>query len=251
MLRPLAWIYRTIAPDHVALSSNVLPAKHLRFGGPEFRDDAFFLASAKQEARRLSRYCGFIPGHRVLDVGCGVGRLPIGLLSEFGELTGYEGIDVDAPSIRWCKKHIESAHPGFHFQHINLLNQRYNPRGAGLHGFHFPFSDQIFNVIYLYSVFSHMLDADVSVYLADFARILKPDGILFFTAFIEDGVPDVSENPPGYRMHWDKPLHCVRYNRSFFDSLLANHGFRIRQFEYGQETDGQSALYCSLLSRGS
>src|SRR5262249_14433145 len=102
--------YRKIAPDHVTRGPIVLPARHLRLGGSEFKDDDFFIGSARAEARRLAEHCGFIPGGSVLDVGCGVGRLAIGLLAEFGEIKGYRGIDVDKESILWCKRNIQCAH---------------------------------------------------------------------------------------------------------------------------------------------
>jgi SAM-dependent methyltransferase len=238
-------IYRAVASDHVTSGGVVLPAKHLRLGGKEFKDDRFFLASARSEARRLIERCGFTPGQRALDFGCGVGRLPIGMLAEFGETTGYEGVDVDEDCVRWCKRHIERRHPGFHFHRIDAANRRYNPEGRT--GCDLPFERQTFDVIYLYSVFSHMLVDDVNGYLQQFARILKPTGCVFLTAFVEEGVPDVSENPEGYRMQWSGPLHCVRYKRSFFEDLLRRAGFRMKHFEYGRETDGQSAIYCAPL----
>jgi SAM-dependent methyltransferase len=236
--------YRRFAGDHVTLGSSVLPAKHLRLGGAEFKDDSYFLASAKAEADRLRVHCHYVSGQSVLDVGCGVGRLPIGILAQAKSLSGYVGVDVDPAVISWCEKYLKS---GASFHAVNVLNQRYNPGGAALSGnFHFPFRDHSFDVLYLYSVFSHMLPDDINVYLAEFHRLMKTTGTLFFTAFAEDGVPDVSENPPDYRMRWSSPLHCVRYEKSFLTRLLARQGFRISRFDYAQETDGQSAFYCHV-----
>jgi SAM-dependent methyltransferase len=236
-------LYRLVATDQVKLGESILPAAHLRFGGPEFKDDSYFLKSSRLEATRLRDKCGLDAHGSVLDVGCGVGRLPIGLLLE-APTVRYVGVDVDAHSIRWCQKHLER--PGFSFRRLDVRNNRYNPRGAELTGgFCFPFADHEFNAIYLYSVFSHMLTADVGSYLKEFRRIIKPSGTLFFTAFVEEGVPNVAENPPDYRMAWNGALHCVRYERRFFESRLHVAGFKLSRFDYGQETDGQSALYCT------
>jgi len=63
-----------------------------------------------------------------LDVGCGQGRLPIGILRVIGEIN-YMGIDVDKASIDWCRRHIERNHPSFKFKHVNFRNERYNNDG--------------------------------------------------------------------------------------------------------------------------
>ena len=239
-------LYRTVANDHVKLGTAILPAKHLRLGGKEFKSDEFFFASARAEARRLKQACGLKPGGRVLDVGCGVGRLAIGLLAEFGDTVSYVGVDVDEASVNWCRSHIQRPHPYFTFQRINVRNRRYNPKGNLLEkGFRFPFDDNGFDIVSLYSVFSHMMSDDIRVYLSEFSRLLVPAGSIFLTAFVEEGVPEASENPVGYRMQWRGDLHCVRFERTYFEALLAAHGFGIARFEHGGETDGQSALYLS------
>ena len=66
----------------------VLPPRELRLGGPSFADDDRFLKTAQDETRRLVTSLGLTSGSRVLDVGCGVGRLAIGILSEVGDIGG-------------------------------------------------------------------------------------------------------------------------------------------------------------------
>jgi SAM-dependent methyltransferase len=186
------------------------------------------------------------PNSHVLDVGCGPGRLPIGILDRIGEVKKYRGVDVDELSVRWSQRHITGKHPNFQFIYLDVKNTRYNNDGADIRAdFRFPFDDEEFDIIHLYSVFSHMLTEDVRAYLRDFQRILKPSGGIFLTAFVEDSVPNVSENPKGYRMAWENPLHCVRYNKDFFEQLLAESHFVTKKFSYATESDGQSAFYIS------
>ena len=247
--RVLVDVYGELVPDHTVRGTAVLPAKHLRFGGKEFKNDDFFLSSAHSEAQRLVRHCGLGKASAVLDIGCGVGRLPIGILDKVGDIQSYRGIDIQSKSIQWCKLRIESSHPSFQFQLIDVRNRCYNPSGSPINGsFKLPFDAGSFDIIYLYSVFSHMLEDDVSVYLGEFSRLLRSDGKVFLTAFLEEGVPDVMENPPDYRMKWNGPLHCVRFNLSFFTGLARGAGLRVSKFEYGRETDGQSAIYLSKMS---
>lgn len=233
-----------IGRDAVSFDGQVLPPRRLRFCGANFKDDAHFLASARGEAERLIERCGLGHGSRVLDVGCGPGRLAIGIQSRLGTLAGYLGLDVDPTSVDWCRRHLAPRDQAFRFVHLDLANARYNPGGERIgRGLRFPVGEERFDVIYLYSVFSHMGLEDVRAYLHEFARVLAPGGTVFLTGFFESGVEDVAENPDGYRLEWKGPLHGVRYERGFFEGLVAEAGLAVAGFDYGQETDGQSAYY--------
>jgi SAM-dependent methyltransferase len=223
----------------------LLPPAEVRLGGLHFKDDAAFVASGQADARRLHDAFGVGASSAILDVGCGYGRLPIGLLSEFGGLERYRGIDVAKPSIDWCTKHIAKHNAGAKFIYVNVANARYQRRGRPIDDdFNLPFDDASFDLIYLYSVFSHMETGDVSAYLQEFNRLLTPTGGVFLTAFVEDDVEDIAINPKGYGpIAWEGALHCVRFNGLFFDGLVRDAGFTISRVDHGTETDGQSAIY--------
>jgi SAM-dependent methyltransferase len=232
--------------DRVRFGGSVLPPPEKRWCGPEFKDDAFFLRSAEGEAERLRKMgCG--PASRVLDVGCGYGRLPIGLLRVLGEVD-YLGLDVHRGSIDWCRRHLERAHPSFRFAWMDRENERYNPGGGAIgEEFRLPVETGAIDVAYLYSVFSHLPEAHLRIYLAELARVLAPGGQVFMTAFVEEGVPPVAVNPPGYAFaRCSGPLHVVRYERGHLAGLLDAAGFRVERFDHGVETDGQSGVYLAL-----
>ena len=230
--------------ESVRHQGQVLPAPHLRSAGPEFKDDAYFLKSAGAEATRLVDGLGLTAESRVLEIGCGAGRLPIGLLGSDVAVHEYWGVDVREDVVRWCQRHITARNPSFHFVHVDAQNARYDPDGRAIgKDFRLPVESASFDVIYLYSVFSHMLSDDVRVYLSEFDRLLAPDGRVFFTGFVEDDVPEVSVNPEDYRMAWRGSLHCVRYERRYLEGLATEAGFRIDRVDYAIETDGQSGLY--------
>ena len=222
-----------------------LPPASLRRCTREFKDDRFYLDSARHEAVRLIKHCGLSPQDRVLDIGCGAGRLPLGILDVVGTVRGYEGIDVDRYAIEWCRHWIAEDCPAFRFTHLDIHNDRYNPAGRiRLDGrFRFDFPDGHFDVIYLYSVFTHMKAADTRVYLRELRRLLAPKGAIFLTAYLERDVPDVCINPAGYRQPSNKPLHRVRLNRDFFAGMLAENGLAVRRFDEHGEYDGQSGVY--------
>jgi SAM-dependent methyltransferase len=230
--------------DSVTYDGTPIPVRLLRFGGKNFARGEDFVASGEREADRLVRDFGLSRDSRLLDVGCGPGRLAIGILRRVGEIAAYRGVDVDPAAVRWCERHIAREHPSFRFQLLDVANPRYNPGGqADAAAVRLPFDDASFDLIYLYSVFSHMLADDVRAYLREFRRVLVPGGKAFATAFIEEGVPPVQENPPNYLRPWSGPLHCVRYDRAFFDSLAEEAGLHVERFAHGGETDGQSAVH--------
>lgn len=74
------------------------------------------------------KYSGIKPNHRVLDVGCGCGRMALPLT---GYLTtgSYEGFDISVEAIEWCQENISPQFPNFKFQFADVANSKYNPQG--------------------------------------------------------------------------------------------------------------------------
>lgn len=237
------WL-NSLRKERVDYEGLTLPAVYLRTGGSQFHDNAYFVRSANQEVARLKNHFNLSPDSVLLDVGCGFGRLAIGLINTTNNIS-YIGIDVNNTAIEWCKKHIASQYPNLRFIHLDLQNQRYNPDGKPIDIlFKLPMESETIDIVYLYSVFSHMLQNDVRHYLHELNRVLVANGNVFFTAFSEQDVPMETVNPPGYQnIDWKADLHCVRYNHEFLLSLIKENGFLLEKFEYGDETEGQSAFY--------
>jgi len=240
-------LIRAIRPSAISYKGMKIPAKHMRFGGKYFQSNEDFVGSGVLEAKRLETNCGLTPKSAVLEIGCGPGRLPIGIQAHLGSIEKYCAVDVHEPSIRWCKKYIEKKSPNFSFVHIEVSNERYNVEGKeSQEETKLPFEDESFDIVYLYSVFSHLLEKDVRAYLKEFERLLRPSGKVFLTAFVEENVPDVSENPSDYKDgKWKGALHCVRYDKEFLEKMFTENGFTVDKFDYGVETDGQSGIYLS------
>jgi SAM-dependent methyltransferase len=218
--------------DYVVYEGAILPPPKLRKGPPQQRNDEVFLQSARREARRLADHFHLGKHSSILDIGCGPGRLPIGILSVIGPVD-YTGIDVQAVSIHWCKQYIQRTHPSFQFHHINAANQRYNKNGVEIAGdFEFDFPDKRFDIIVLLSVFSHMLERDVRIYLQECKRLLKGHGRIYLTAFVEEGVPNISVNPAGYFPRFSGPLHVVRYEKDYIFTILRDSGFSVDEFSH-------------------
>ncbi len=241
-------------PGNVIHDGVLLPPKNMRPCGPKYKDDEFYLNSARKRADILVKHFGLSTESSLLDVGSGPGRLAIGILDRVGEIKRYCGVDVVEKSTQWGWKHITSHHPNFQFFHIDVENRRYNPGVAQSdRDFVFPFGDEEFDIVTLYSVFTHMLTDGVRAYLKEFQRVLRPGGRIHLTAFIEEDVPDVEENPKGYLgREWEGDLYCVRYERKFFEGLLDETGFKLDRFAHGTGQEhgewGQRGVFISKKS---
>jgi ubiquinone/menaquinone biosynthesis C-methylase UbiE len=127
---------------------------------------------------------GLQPDHRVLDVGSGIGRMALPLT---GYLEGgsYAGFDVGREMVRWCQRAISSRWSNFEFAWAPVYNGKYNPFGdvAG-DQFRFPYADASFDFAFATSLFTHLLPGEVSHYLEETARVLKPGGTCLLTFFL-------------------------------------------------------------------
>jgi SAM-dependent methyltransferase len=95
------------------------------------------------------------------------------------------GFDIVERAISWCQGHITSRYPNFSFEHTNVFNAKYNPSGTVRSGeFTFPYATDSFDLVYLTSVFTHMLPPDVERYTSEIGRVLRPGGRAFLTYFL-------------------------------------------------------------------
>ena len=125
------------------------------------------------------------PNEKILDVGCGIGRISVPLTTYLSEEGIYEGFDIVADGISWCKEKIAVKYPNFHFHLIDVYNKHYNPKGrCKASEYRFPYNDESFDFISLVSVFTHMLPQDTENYLAEIARVLKKQGRCLITWFL-------------------------------------------------------------------
>jgi SAM-dependent methyltransferase len=87
----------------------------------------------------------------------------------------------------WAQRHITPRHPNFRFQVADVHNQTYNPAGRQpADRYVFPFPDASFDFVFMTSVLTHMLPAEVERYLGETARVLRPGGRCLITWFLLD-----------------------------------------------------------------
>lgn len=133
----------------------------------------------------FTRKAGLRSGARVLDVGCGIGRMAVPLVPFLEPPGRYDGFDIDPDAIGWCTRNISSVRPHFRFRLVDVANRRYNPDGA-LKGsdVRFPYEDSSFDFAFAISVFTHLLAPDLQNYVSEVRRVLAPSGTFVATFFI-------------------------------------------------------------------
>ena len=235
--------------DYVEWKGMRLPLPKNRFCTIELQDNEYYVNSTKYEVDRLIEYANLKPGARVLDIGSGQGRLAIGLSNFYkGKLNCYFGIDVDRFSVEWCKRNISALNEGFNFLHLDVENERYNPNGYKLHDpIQLPFKADSFDVVFLYSVFTHMRSDDIQYYLNEISRMLSTDGRVFFTAYSEDTSENEAINPQGYLEEtFGKSLgalHRVRFSHNFWKKMIDDAGLQIHKFFHQCEERTNQSVY--------
>lgn len=191
---------------------------------------------------------GLRPDERVLDVGCGVGRIALPLTRYLEPPGSYDGIDIVPRAIRWCRRHITAKHPAFRFHLAPVYNSVYNPRGKlPAERYEFPFPDGSFDFAILTSVFTHMRGPDAKHYLSELFRVLRPGGRLFSTWFLLNEESEELTRQRGtarpflidhgeYRTVSDEhPETAVGYPEPSMRNLVERYGFHIQEpVRYGK-----------------
>jgi SAM-dependent methyltransferase len=216
----------------------LVPPRRLR----GFVGDSDFVATGEEIADLLVDAAGLRRGDRVLDVGCGIGRVARALGTRLGPGGSYEGFDVSGQAIAWCSRRYARRRPGFRFTHADVRNARYNPDGAVLaRDFRFPYDAGEFDVAFAASVFTHLLTDEADRYLAEMARVVRPDGHLLATFFLLDGEARALQaaGEPAIRFgheHWpafladaDEPAAAVGYDEGWILDRLAVHGLALQE----------------------
>ena len=176
LLRPVYHAaYRAALPLRYALCDfrarsrdGVIPPAALRFRVCEDLSITRFLNVGERCAQIVdeaiaARGRGINEPRRVLDFGCGCGRTMRWFLARDEQSDCY-GVDVDRPAIAWCASHLQ---PG-----TFSVNDPDPPLA---------FADCFFDVVYCFSVFTHLDQRMQDAWLAELGRVLRPGGLLLLS----------------------------------------------------------------------
>jgi len=141
-----------------------IPGPQLRISTAGTTDLAWFLETGRLGARALRDAVGLAGSalermERILDFGCGCGRV----LRHLAETPGpaLYGADVYGPAVRWCARFLPLAEA--------LENEREPPLDL---------PTDHFDLIYAFSVFTHLPPRLAEEWTDELRRVLKRGGIL-------------------------------------------------------------------------
>ena len=190
--------------------------------------------------------CGLQPQHHVLDIGCGIGRMAYPLTGYLNSEASYEGFDIVKEGIDWCTRNISKSCPNFRFTHVDLYNQLYNTgTQVSANHFRFPYDGSRFDFVFLTSVFTHMMPEEVSHYMEEIARVMKPGAVCLASFFL---LNNESENllitqpthmnfpvdKGFYRLHSSKvDTANVAYQEGWVRSTAEKSGLLIKAIHFG------------------
>jgi SAM-dependent methyltransferase len=143
-----------------------LPPEVLRLLVAGTDDAAWFVEAGRRGALALG---GHLAKHgvllercaRLLDFGCGCGRVIRHLRGMYGEL---HGCDFNPVAVEWCARHLPFARFA-----VNALG---TPLG---------YEADSFDLVYALSVFTHLPGQWQSFWMSELRRVLKPGGVLFLS----------------------------------------------------------------------
>lgn len=132
------------------------------------------------------------PTDRILELGCGVGRIGRELAPHVAH---WEGCDISSNMIDVARERL-SAFPNIGFTELHRSSLE-------------PLPGDSFDKAYCVAVFIHMDKEDFFLYLQELARVLKPGGLLYFDVWN-------MASPVGWR----------RYSLEIAQHALADHSQR-------------------------
>lgn len=201
--------------------------------------DGDFRAIGAEFLVHFVRRGGLMPGERVLDIGCGVGRMALPL-TQYLEDGRYHGIDVIAPAIAWCESVITRAYPAFTFGHLDVAHPIYNPGGTmAADQVTLPVADGSADFVVLVSVLTHLDEPALARYAREISRVLAPGGRCFATAFLlnrpsraglarRTARPAFPDSPEARVLHADPeaPLAAVAFDEDLLLARFLEAGLR-------------------------
>ncbi|SCZ12278.1 class I SAM-dependent methyltransferase [Microvirga guangxiensis] len=223
-----------------------------------FVGDGDYRAIGLEYLGHFVRIGGLKPHHRVLDIGCGIGRMAVPLTQYLDATASYEGIDPVNEGIQWCVRNISSVYPNFRFCHLDVAHELYNPQGtmAG-NEIALPFAGNSFDFAFMTSVATHLPVNEIVSYAREIMRLLAPGGRLFLTAFIVVACDPERANARPQFLRGERsgtwiadpaaPLGAIGFDDGILQDILVSAGLKLERVSFGHWRGIESTHYQDVI----
>jgi SAM-dependent methyltransferase len=156
---------------------------------------------------------------RVLDVGCGCGKVARFLL--LNPDLHYTGFDIFSPSIVWCNNSFgKIAGDRFVFKHYNGYSSIYNPQGTiSPCEYKFPVENGGVNFVIAASLFTHLLEEECEHFLSEVHRVLETGGLALISI----------HDQPASGKKYSGDHSRVDIDVSYFKNLAGKHALILKE----------------------
>jgi SAM-dependent methyltransferase len=221
----------------------LVPPRHMMFVG-----DGDYEKTGNEFLEYFKDLGKLKPSDRILDVGCGIGRISVPLTKYLSDEGAYNGFDIVKMGIDWCNKNIASKYRNFHFHHSNIYNKMYNPEGKERSSeYRFIYESNFFDFVFLTSVFTHMFSSDVNHYVTEISRVMKEGARCLISCFLLNQEADalIGEGRSTQRLIYpldensftkdkDTPESAIGYREEYFTRICTDHGLQLDgEIHYG------------------
>jgi SAM-dependent methyltransferase len=208
----------------------------------------------------LQRLSTIGPRSRVVDFGCGIGRVAVQLLSREQPPRGYLGIDIIPSAIDFCRAEIQPRFAGTAFELAAGDNDHYDRHidrtgvARDTASLTAQYGDR-FTHAFAFSVFTHLYAEDFVAALRFIAALIGAGGEFLFTAFtltdfsramIATGQTEYPLGRHEFRedgrvMVGDPadPLAFIAYDRAMIEAMVWKAGLVITKVESGSWMGGR------------
>jgi SAM-dependent methyltransferase len=188
-------------------------------GVETLRDASRFYREMKRYCRRLRIELG--PASRILDFGCGFGRHLRFFLKDVPP-EGLVGLDVEAEAIEACTATL----PMCQFQVVDPWPPTIYPGGS-------------YDLVFSHSVFSHLNEHIAGTWIKEFARILRPGGVLMLSTHSRVLIDYAAQlrRKPKYDHPWEERIA----RKAFLDTAAAHLQYERGEFLYAPTGEGEAA----------
>ena len=186
--------------------------------------------------------CKVTQNNKILDVGCGIGRIARPFAKFLSSDGYYCGFDILKSDIEWCKKQY-ADYKNFNFNSFPIINDLYLSQAqCEAKDFNFPFKEKSFDLVILISVFTHMQAAAVKNYFYQISKVLKSGGKIYGSFFLTESDKSYSLFPYSHDkfcLHNTKVKNAnVAYDKEYIYNIAKSFELEVMSERMGWWNNG-------------